>query len=524
MSSAAQATPTAHPAHEAYPNERWATNPHVPTMGELIENAATEIGDAEAYVGNGTRITFAQWWRAAGGLARELAERGVDKGSVVAISLPPSIEFAIAYAAVHRIGGVVTGMNPRLGSREIAHIIELAGPKVIVCTPELAERLPDEAKSTMLLLEDIPSYAEKEPLPRAEVDPADPALIIWTSGTTGLPKGAVFTNDALRAQAHGASDFIKAWDRRLVPLAFVHGGYMSKVWECVASGTTTVITPVPWRANEMLDLLEKERISVATSAPTQWERMVALPDAADRDLSNFRIAISSTAPASPQLIRRMEDVLGVRVAVRFGCTESGPGTGTRPEDDPEVVSTTLGRPLPGAEVSVVDENGDEVPAGTIGAIRLRNAGTMSGYWRNPEETGKALNADGWLRTGDLGYLREDGNLVLSGRTSELYIRAGYNVYPRESELALMEWDRIADVAVVGVPAPGIGEKGAAFIVPADPANPPTLEDLRAYLRGRIADYKVPEEVRIMDELPLTAFMKLDRQRIKEIAREVFGDQ
>ncbi|NYE19640.1 class I adenylate-forming enzyme family protein [Microbacterium immunditiarum] len=501
----------------------WAIDPNARTLAELLQDAASTFPDVEAFVAGEERLTFGEWWRRAGAVARQLADLGVKRGSVVAISLPPSLEFAVAYAAIARAGGVITGMNPRLGSRELDHITALAEPAVIISGPDLVDRLPEPYKPAVLLVDDLAQEGDRAPLDVVDVDETDPAIIVWTSGTTGLPKGAWFDNAGLRGSAYGSSDFIRRWDRRLLPLAFVHGGFMTKVWECVASGTTTVITPVPWRANEMLDLLERERITVATGAPTQWERLVALPDVAERDLSAFRLAITATAPASPELIKKMQSVLGVRVAVRFGSSESGPGTGTREEDEPEVMASTLGRPLPGAEVSIVDDEGNVVGPDVIGAIRLRHPGCMRGYWRDPEETAKALDTDGWLRTGDLGYIREDGNLVLSGRASDLYIRGGYNVYPREIELALLESDIVADVAVVGVPAKQVGEKGVAFIVPTDPAAAPSLDDIRANLRGRIADYKVPEAIRIVDELPLTAFMKVDRKRIKELALETFPD-
>ncbi|GEK81611.1 FAD-dependent oxidoreductase [Agrococcus baldri] len=502
---------------DAVRSDVWATDPQVPTIADLFEAAASEFGDREAIVAGDTRLSYAEWWRQAGGLATALAARGVTRGDVVAIGLPSSAEYAVAYAAIARLGAVATGVNPRLGSGEIAHIFELAEPSAIICDTELLHRLPPGYADRVVALAELPQLTALQPLDRVPVATDEPAVIVWTSGTTGKPKGAWFDNDALRASAQGSSDFVRVNDRRLVPLVFVHAAFMTKVWEVVASASTLVITPVPWRAPQMLDLLARERITVATGVPTQWEKIVTLPDIEARDLSALRLVITSTAPASPQLIRRLRDALGVQVAVRFASTESGPATGTRPDDSDEIVATTLGAPLPGAEISIVDERGGMLEPGEIGAIRVRHGGGMRGYWRNPDETALTRSEEGWIRTGDLGYLRSDGNLVISGRTTEMYIRGGYNVYPREVEFALLEHEQIDAVAVLGMPAPVIGEKGVAIIVPKESSAVPTLEALREFLHDRIADYKRPDEMLVVEHLPLTAFMKVDRKRIVELA-------
>lgn len=497
----------------------WAIGEDVSSLAELFALAADRFPEAEALVHGATRLTYAAWWREAGGLAEELRSRDVRKGDVVIIGLPSSAEFAVAYAAIAWLGAVASGVNPRLGAGEIAHIFAKAEPKAIICGEELIDRIPERYRSLLVPIERFGDFVTRNPGPVANVALDDPAVIVWTSGTTGFPKGAWFDTTGLRASAKSSRDFVHVHDRRLVPLPFVHAGFMTKVWEIVASATTLVITPVPWRANEMLDILERERITVATAVPTQWEKVMQLPDVRDRDLSALRVAITSTAPASPELIRRMVTTLGCMVVVRFASTESGPATSTRPEDSPETVSATLGRPLPDAEIGITDADADAsaVPAGEIGNVRVRHPGSMRGYWNDEEQTAKTLSADGWISTGDLGYLTPEGNLVISGRSTEMYIRGGYNVYPREIENALANHPAVREVAVVGVPAPVIGEQGVAVIVPSDPGAPPTLEAIREYLRGQIADYKLPEVIRIVPELPLTAFMKVSRPGLKQIA-------
>ncbi|MDZ4044783.1 MAG: class I adenylate-forming enzyme family protein [Rhodoglobus sp.] len=497
----------------------WAIDPDAPSLAALFERAVEAFPDGEGVVHDETRLTYAQWWQHAGGLAEELRRRGVRPGDVVIIGLPSSAEYAVAYVAIARLGAVASGVNPRLGSGEIAHVLAKTDPAAIICGTDLLDRIPPDYRDRVLPVEDFPRFVGTEPGPVAAVEADAPAVIVWTSGTTGLPKGAWFDTNGLRASALGSRDFVRPFDRRLVPLPFVHAGFMTKVWEIVASGTTLVITPVPWRAAVMLDLIERERITVATGVPTQWEKVMSLPDVVDRDLSALRYVITSTAPASPELIRRLEDGLRVEVAVRFASTESGPATGTRPGDAPDVVSTTLGRPLPDAEISIVDDDGVALPAGAIGTVRVRHPGRMRGYWRDPEQTAKTLSLDGWITTGDLGWLTDDGNLVLTGRSTEMYIRGGYNVYPREVELALLDHPSVRDAAVLGMPAPVIGEQGVAVLVPEDPDAPPTLEEVRDFLRGRIADYKLPDVLCVVPELPLTAFMKVSRPELRTIAEQ-----
>ncbi len=194
-------------------------------------------------------------------------------------------------------------------------------------------------------------------------------------------------------------------------------------------------------------------------------------------------------------------------------------TGTQPDDPPEVLLHTVGRPLPGVEMMLVGEDGKEVAQGETGIIRMRTRCQMRGYWNDPARTAEAMSDDGWIQTGDLGFFRDDGNLVLCGRITEMYIRGGYNVYPLEVENVLAEHPGVDRVAVVGVPAPVIGEIGVAFVVARDPASPPSADELRAWCRDRLADYKTPDRVEFLDEMPFTTMMmKIDKKALRERLR------
>jgi acyl-CoA synthetase (AMP-forming)/AMP-acid ligase II len=259
--------------------------------------------------------------------------------------------------------------------------------------------------------------------------------------------------------------------------------------------------------------------------------MLAHADLDGADLSSLRIAGTGASLVPPELVRAMRERLGCPVVVRYTSTESSLGTGTRPEDGDDVVATTVGRPVPGVELEVVDDGGREVARGEVGRVRLRSGAVLRGYvgdlasgpLLDPVATGEVLDAEGWVTTGDLGWLGDDGNLRLAGRVSEMYIRGGYNVYPAEVEAVLGSHPGIAEVAVLGVADPVLGELGVAVVVPAPGETLPELAELRALCAPRLADYKAPDRLVIVDQLPLTAMAKVDKRALAvRLAAETTG--
>jgi acyl-CoA synthetase (AMP-forming)/AMP-acid ligase II len=299
---------------------------------------------------------------------------------------------------------------------------------------------------------------------------------------------------------------------------FAHAGYMAKLWDQLAWGTTVVISPLPWRAADTLRLLVDERVTVAGGVPTQWAKLLDEPGMEGADLSAVRIGLVATAPAPPELVERVAATIGCPLVVRYAMTESPSITGTEPTDPPEVQHRTVGRAQAGMEIELVTDVGTPVAAGEVGRVRVRGACVMRGYWGDEALTAGVLSADGWLTSSDLGRFDADGNLVLVGRASDMYIRGGYNVYPLEVEHVLAEHPGVADVAVLGVAAPVIGEIGVAYVVPAAGERPPTLAELRAWVRDRLADYKAPDELELVEALPLTAMMKVDKAALALRAR------
>jgi acyl-CoA synthetase (AMP-forming)/AMP-acid ligase II len=469
----------------------------------MLEAAASAHGDIEAYVEPGARITFAEWIGRARGVATQFADLGVGKGDVVTLWLPSGIDYATCYAAAAMIGAITTGLNPRLGRRELESILEQADPALIVADDGLGP-LPDTGRR-LLPRKALNTDTSASAPPPVELTRRDLVALIFTSGTTGTPKGAAFDADRLAAGAASAGVMSAPYDRRLTSTPFAHAGYMFKLWDQLVWGGTLVIPPTPWSAQGMFDMLRDEHVTVAGGVPTQWAKLLDVEEVSRETLPDLRIGIAATAPAPPELVRRVAERIGVPLVVRYAMTECPTICGTEPTDAPEVQFRTVGRPASGMEVRV----------GSDGVVEVNGPCVMRGYWRNPELSAEVLR-DGWLRTGDVGVLGDDGNLTLVGRSGDMYIRGGYNVHPGEVERALTGHHGVKQAAVVGRSAPVIGELGVACVVAVDGAAPPTLAELRAHVKGELADYKAPDELLLVDELPLTAMLKPDRIALHEL--------
>jgi acyl-CoA synthetase (AMP-forming)/AMP-acid ligase II len=360
---------------------------------------------------------------------------------------------------------------------------------------------------------------------------SDPVAVVWTSGTTGQPKGAVFDHANLAAVARGTDVLSSPGDRRLSPVPFAHVGYMTRPWDEIGNVVTTIITPTPWRADDAVRVMAEEAVTVAQGVPTQWSLMLASEELAHADLSALRVAGTGAARVPAPLVAEVRRRLGVPVVVRYTSTESSLGTGTTLTSSDEEVATTVGRPVPGVELAIVDDEGNPVPNGSVGRVLLRSAAVMRGYWgRGPGRgrtvaelvdgaaTAAVLAPDGWLTTGDFGRLTPEGNLQLSGRAHERYIRGGYNVYPAEVEETLSSHPAVARVAVVGAEDDILGEVGVAVVV-AVPGARPDLASLRAHCIRTLSDYKAPDALVVVDELPLTPMMKVDPAQLASLAAQ-----
>ena len=415
-----------------------------------------------------------------------------------------------------------------MGVAEVASILERAAPVLVVADPEVTGPSP-LGHLPVVGRDEIATAASGEPRSTSPVlTSGDPVAVVWTSGTTGTPKGAVFDHANLAAVARGTDVLSRPGDRRLSPLPFAHVGYMTRVWDEIAHGVTTIITPTPWRADEAVRIMAEESVTVAQGVPTQWALMLASDELSRADLAALRVAGTGAARMPAVMVADIRRRLGVPVVVRYTSTESSLGTGTTLTSSDEEVATTVGRPVSGVELAIVDDEGAAVAPGSVGRVLLRSAAVMRGYWGqgpgrgrrtvellDTEATAHVLAADGWLKTGDFGRLTPEGNLQLSGRAHERYIRGGYNVYPAEVEDALASHPAVDRVAVTGAPDDVLGEVGVAVVVPR--GDPPDLDALRAHVVAFLADYKAPDALVLVTELPLTPMMKVDPARLAELA-------
>lgn len=503
------------------------------TLGDLLRVAAHEGPDAEAFRYRAERITYADWDRLADRMAAGFAARGVGRGDVVALLLPSTPLYHAAYLGAARLGAVTTGINVRYRRTEIGHILSRATPRLVLAV----ERWHDADFRTMVtgpavewlapgaLMNGTAAVVEgfagaAAAAPPAAVDPDDPVAIVFTSGTTGAPKGAWYAHRsvlalaAIEARRHpgGPPRFQKHLS---AGLSFAHIGVMARIGIQLGTLGTNLIHDT-FDTAVMLETIERERLEHLGTFPTQMIMLLDHPDRPRRDLSSLRSVLLGGAPSTPELIRRVQETLGVAVSVRYSSTEVGIATASLPGDPPEVLATTVGKATPGVELRVVDEANMPVPAGTAGEVVVRSPATMRGYWRDPEQTATRIDAGGWIHTGDVGILDEAGYLRLRGRQSEMYIRGGFNVYPSEVEERLAAHPGVAKAAVVGIPDGVFGEVGWAFVVARDPASPPDLATLRTFVGEELASFKRPDGLTLLPELPLTPMYKVDKRALRAL--------
>jgi acyl-CoA synthetase (AMP-forming)/AMP-acid ligase II len=494
-------------------------------LAEVVREAAKRFGDATAVVAeDGWAITYRQLDQLSDEVAAGLERRGLGEGSVVALALPSIPEYLVAYVGGAKAGLITAGVNARLAEPERDAVVRVAEPALVVATTELA---PANAHSDVLVVEPandasrvLPELRVKDasPSPLAP-DPDRPVALVFTSGTTGTPKGALFGNRQLAAiTAIDVGDRWGGGGRSLSGTSLAHLGPMTKLAGNLRGGGVMFLTR-RWRAGDALERIERDRLTSLGGIPTQLALMMADPDFDQRDLSSVRAVVIGGGPATAALVREARQRFGAPLAVRYSCTEAGIGTGTAFDDPDEDAEVSVGRPQRGVELTIVDDDGEPVPSGEVGAVCLRSGAVMSGYFRDPAATAAAFTPAGAVRTGDLGWIDEQGRLRLAGRAVERYVRGGYNVYPAEVEGVLAEHPAVASVAVVSRPDDVMGEVGVAFVVARAGAAPPHLDDVRAFAAAKLARYKLPEDLRVVGELPLTPMDKVDR---RELRRQLGG--
>jgi acyl-CoA synthetase (AMP-forming)/AMP-acid ligase II len=473
-------------------------------LDAIVREAAERWGDATWLVAPaGWSVSYAQLDAISDEVAAGLLAEGIAPGDVVALTLPTCPDHHVAYVACAKIGAICAGVNPRLTDRERDAVLARLDPALVIG----ADRVGGDAAGILASL--------RVPGARPGALPADPdraVAIVLTSGTTGVPKGAVF--------CHRQLEFITQVDTggrwggggaTIGATSLAHLGPTTKLQGALVRGGTTYLVD-RWRAADALRLTAEHHMTSLNGIPTQLALMLHHPDIDRTDLSSVRAVVIGGGPATPALLQEIRARLGVPVAVRYACTEAGTGVGTALTDPPEDAEISVGRPHPGIDMTVRDPaTGADLPDGEVGEVCLRSPAVMSGYWRDPEATAAAFWRDGFVRTGDLGRVDEQGRLRLAGRAREMYVRGGYNVYPLEVEAVLATHPAVAEVAVVSRPDDVMGELGVAVVVARDPNRPPDLDDLRRFAGDALAHHKLPEQLVVIDALPLTSMEKVDKR-------------
>ncbi|MEV2265323.1 AMP-binding protein [Nonomuraea africana] len=447
-------------------------------------------------------------------VARALIAQGVGPGDRVAIWGPNDLSWAVHAFGVWDAGAVLVPISARAKQLEAADLAGRTGVSVLISDRRLpAVRSFEGVRHALASVEE----AEERAL---AVRGDDLCEIMSTSGTTGTPKGVMLDHaQILRGYGDWAEIVtLREGDRYPVIAPFAHGfGLNAGLLACVLRGAT-MIPVAAFSPDGLMDLIENGRITILAGPPTLFARLLDELDRRPRDVSSLRVAICGAAAVPASLVTRLVERVGLeRMINAYGLMEGTVVSMTRAGDPVEVIAGTAGRPVPGIEVKIVDVSGKEVRQGERGEILQRGYGVMRGYWGEPARTAEVIDEDGWLHTGDIGVLDPEGNLTIVDRKKELFIVNGFNVSPAEVESLLLREGSLAQAAVVGMPDARSGEAGWAFVVPR-PGAEVGEEGLRAWAKENMSDYKVPRRVVVLDELPLNANGKLDKNALREAAQ------
>ncbi|MEU1180317.1 FadD3 family acyl-CoA ligase [Streptomyces sp. NPDC005820] len=515
------------------------------SIPHVIRLAARRFGDATALVEGERRLSFRDVEELMLRSVRSAVALGVGPGDRVGLCAPNSAEWIVAALGIQGAGGIVVPLNTRFKAGEISYILRKSGAKAlfaaasflgtdyIAALKEADPALPALARTVSLLgprgsaglsWEEFLALGEGADVSAAHtaidrIGPDDVSDVMFTSGTTGHPKGVILTHgQSLRAYGWMSEEYtFRASDTFLVVPPFFHCFGYKAGWLASFLHGVTVVPMAVFDAGRALEIIERERVSILLGPPTIFHDLLDHPDRAGRDLSALRVSMTGGTTIPESLIRAMKKDLGFDIVLSaYGLTESTAlVTSTRPGDGEETVARTTGRPIPGVEVRIAADDS----ANGVGEVLVRGYNVTRGYWDDPAATAEAVDPDGWLHTGDVGRLDPDGNLSIVDRKKEMYIVGGFNAYPAETEKLLLGYGPVAQVAVVGVPDERLGEVGCAFVVLRAGAEV-TEADVVAWAREHMANFKVPRHVRFVAELPRNASQKV----LKHELRARFGSR
>ncbi|MDX3884247.1 MAG: FadD3 family acyl-CoA ligase [Sphingomonas sp.] len=502
------------------------------TIPGVAREAAARFGDKAGVVDGERTISFAALWEAIRKAAAGFIAAGLEKGDRVAIWAPNRLDWIVGAVGAQAAGCVVVPLNTRLKGGEAAFILNRARARWVLTV----DNFIGNDYRAMLAAEDLPhlervitfgpewdaflAAATPDAGTDARIDavtPEDPSDIMFTSGTTGDPKGVISGHGQtcrtfrIWTQSVGLRDD----DRYLIVNPFFHSfGYKAGWLPCLMTGAT-IYPLATLDVPKLVDLVSAHRITMLPGPPAIFQTILAT-DIGGADLSSLRLSITGAASIPPALIERMRKDIGIEtVLTGYGLTETCGTVSLSDAHDPaDVVARTCGKPIPGIEVRIADGDGRILPAGEEGEVQVRGFNVMIGYFEDPEGTAEAIDAEGWLHTGDVGRFDEDGRLMITDRMKDMYISGGFNCYPAEIEKILQKHPDIALAAVIGVPDERMGEVGKAFVIPVAGAHPDPAE-ICAWAKANMANYKAPRSVEVVESLPLNASGKVQKFALKD---------
>lgn len=513
------------------------------TIGTDLTRTLARCGDREALVevASGRRWTYTELGRAVDEVALGLLAKGVGKGDRVGIWAPNCAEWVLVQYATARIGAILVNVNPAYRVHELAYVLRQAGITFLVSATRHKSsdyrRMIEQVRAESPALREVvyigdPSWdglvAAGAAVPssrlaecEATLTADDPVNIQYTSGTTGFPKGATLSHHNILNNGYSVAETLgyTEHDRVCLPVPFYHcfGMVMGNLG-ATSHGACIVIPAPAFDAATTLKAVQDERCTSLYGVPTMFIAELDHPDFGSYDLTSLRTGIMAGSPCPEEVMKRVVAEMHMsEISICYGMTETSPvSTQTRRDDDLVHRTATVGRVLPHIEVKVADPaSGVTVPRGTPGELCTRGYSVMLGYWAEPEHTAEVIDAARWMHTGDLAVMNDDGYVRIVGRIKDMIIRGGENVSPREIEEFLHSHPKIADVQVVGVPDEKYGEEIAACVILRDPDDPLTLEELAGFCRSRLAHYKVPRHLDLVDAFPMTVSGKVRKVELRE---------
>jgi fatty-acyl-CoA synthase len=513
------------------------------TIGASFEATVAAYADNEALVefASGRRWTYAELDRDVNAFARGLMAAGIEKGHRVGIWSPNCAEWTIAQYATAKIGAILVNVNPAYRTHELSYAVNQSGLRLLVSAEsfkgsdyramveETAPRNETLERVVYIGTDDWDALvAEGEGLPvdavserMAALAPDDPINIQYTSGTTGYPKGATLSHRNILNNGFFTTELINFTheDRLCIPVPFYHcfGMVMGNLG-CTTHGATMVIPAPGFDPEITLRATAEERCTGLYGVPTMFIAMQNDPSFAEHDLSHLRTGVMAGSICPVEVMKRcVNDMHMAEVSIAYGMTETSPvSCQTRADDDLDRRTATIGRVHPHVEVKIVDPaTGETVERGRPGELCTRGYSVMIGYWDDPEKTAEAIDAEGWMHTGDLAEMREDGYCNIVGRIKDMVIRGGENIYPREIEEFLYTHPDIEDVQVIGVPDERYGEELAAWVKLRSGADPLDAAQVREFASGRLAHYKIPRYVLLVEEFPMTVTGKIRKVQMRQ---------